>query len=46
VPEAHHWVRIENTYLITQTGAEILSKGTIELRDCNGTPVEALPGLG
>jgi Xaa-Pro aminopeptidase len=34
VPEARHGVRIENTYLITDSGAEILSEGTIELRAC------------
>jgi Xaa-Pro aminopeptidase len=35
VPEARHGVRIENTYLITDSGAEILSQGTIELRACS-----------
>src|SRR5262249_51200338 len=34
VPEARHGVRIENTYLIHQTGAEIRSKGSIELLVC------------
>ncbi len=34
VSEARLGVRIENTYLITQTGAELLSQGGIELRAC------------
>jgi Xaa-Pro aminopeptidase len=35
VPEARHAVRIENTYLITNSGAEILSQCTVELRACS-----------
>jgi Xaa-Pro aminopeptidase len=33
-PEARHGVRIENTYLVSQSGSELLSHGTIELLTC------------